>query len=115
MKYFYKILLVIWLYLECTLNSELPSISLNRINKKSSFKLRKSGVIGYSLTLKNHLNIQYYGTISVGTPPQSLQVLFDTGSSCFWVASSKCEPKVCYSHKRYFSNKSSSYVAVGLD
>ena len=114
MKHFYKMLLVIWLYLECTLNSELPTISLNRV-KSSSFKLRKIGVIGYSLTLKNHLNFQYYGTILIGTPPQSLQMLFDTGSSCFWVASSKCEKKECYSHKRYLSNESSSYVAVGLD
>ena len=109
MRNFFKIDLVIWLCLASTLNTELSNISLSRV-KSSSPDIRKRQ---YSLTLKNFFNIQYYGTISVGTPPQSFQVLLDTGSSCFWVSSGKCLPNVCYSHKRYFSNKSSTYVANG--
>ncbi|KMS65118.1 hypothetical protein BVRB_039260 [Beta vulgaris subsp. vulgaris] len=29
-------------------------------------------------------NIEYFGEIEVGTPPQKFQVLYDTGSSDFW-------------------------------
>lgn len=39
------------------------------------------------LDLKNFKNLQYYGEVSVGTPPQKFDVLFDTGSDLFWIPS----------------------------
>eukprot|EP01013_Petalomonas_cantuscygni_P001873 TRINITY_DN11900_c0_g1_i1.p1 TRINITY_DN11900_c0_g1~~TRINITY_DN11900_c0_g1_i1.p1 ORF type:complete len:395 (+),score=111.99 TRINITY_DN11900_c0_g1_i1:42-1187(+) len=63
------------------------------------------------IPLKDTANAQYYGPISVGTPPQNFQVLFDTGSSNLWFPSSKCDD--CYFHQKYDHTKSTSYIANG--
>merc|ERR1711976_1047857 len=53
---------------------------------------------------------QYFGTISVGTPPQQLRVVSDTGSSNLWVNK---QTGWFSTHKHYDDTKSSTYVKNG--
>ncbi|CDR18801.1 unnamed protein product, partial [Oncorhynchus mykiss] len=55
----------------------------------------------------------YYGAITIGTPPQSFQVLFDTGSANLWVDSVLCNTQACNSHTKFNPQQSSTYSANG--
>ncbi|KAJ1963789.1 hypothetical protein IWQ62_003111 [Dispira parvispora] len=65
--------------------------------------------------LTNHVNSMYYGTLSLGTPPQEFQVLFDTGSVDMWVPSVKCDSSPCLFKRRYNNTHSSTYQPRGTD
>lgn len=65
------------------------------------------------VVLSNANNLEYWGTIQVGTPGQNFQVLFDTTSADFWLPSVNCASANCLPHDLYNSTASNSYVANG--
>ncbi|KAJ2698808.1 aspartic proteinase precursor [Coemansia sp. IMI 209128] len=56
----------------------------------------------------------YFGEIQLGTPPQRFSVVFDTGSSDFWIPSIDCDSIACSVHSRFNHSASDSYVTSHL-
>jgi saccharopepsin len=57
----------------------------------------------------------YWGTITVGTPPEPFKVVFDTGSGHLILPSTYCHSDTCRVHKRYRRSKSSTAVDIDYD
>jgi len=62
---------------------------------------------------RNYDDILYVGNISIGTPPQYFQVVFDTGSSNLWIVSAKCKDMACRNKMAYNSSQSTTYIPNG--
>ncbi|XP_071476116.1 cathepsin D-like [Diadema antillarum] len=96
-------------------NNGLPiQTSLAGVNVTSHHSQPDSSL---TVNLTNYRDAQYYGSISLGTPPQVFTVLIDTGCSDLWVASTSSSPESGWSrrHHTYNSSKSSTYVANGTE
>lgn len=63
------------------------------------------------LALRNLDNDQYFGQISLGTPPQSFSVMFDTGSSDLWVPGFSC--RTCGQHRPFNRPLSTTFRETG--
>ena len=64
--------------------------------------------------MDNAQDFEYYGAVSIGTPPQDFTVVYDTGSSNLWVPSVNCtDYKVspaCSNHAKFYPKQSSTYA-----
>lgn len=56
---------------------------------------------------------EYWGEISLGTPPKAFTVIFDTGSGNLIVPSKACTSNACQTHEKYDTQQSSSGKQVG--
>ena len=80
---------------------------------KYSFQDTYPSFISKSIKLKNYSNQQFYGPISIGTPPQTFSAIFDTGSSHFLVKSKSCLQSSCTQLQSYDRDLSTSFISLG--
>lgn len=68
-----------------------------------------------AVVLRDMDNAQYYGRVRIGTPPQEMIVVYDTGSADFWVPGAKCptKSKNCSGKNIFHKDASSSFSEVG--
>ncbi|XP_069422778.1 pregnancy-associated glycoprotein 4-like [Ovis canadensis] len=85
---------------------------LNDVLREHAYRLPQISFRGSNLTihpLRNTRDILYVGNITIGTPPQEFQVIFDTGSSDLWVPSDYCNSSACSTHVRFRHLQSSTF------
>jgi len=83
-----------------------PKEFIQRLAKRDKF-IKRSGTGVNSQALSNlQQDSEYFGSLAVGTPSTSYFVVFDTGSSDFWLAAPGCS--TCISSTSTFSLSQSS-------
>merc|ERR550514_721387 len=67
---------------------------------------------GMDFTMEVVHKTAYWGTITMGTPPQEFKVIFDTGSGNLILPSTECNMPGCNPHKKYDKSKSTTSSSV---
>ncbi|GFO09518.1 cathepsin d, partial [Plakobranchus ocellatus] len=67
-----------------------------------------------NMKVGNFRNAEYFGAITIGTPGQVFNVIFDTGSTDLWVPSIFCSEKIraCQNHHKFDGLSSSTYMPI---
>lgn len=99
---------------EVTLNS-MTSEGPELVNQASSLDPPSTANTA-EIVLYNQFNAQYYGEIKIGTPGQSMLVVFDTGSANLWVPGSETLQVSGFTdHTGFVAQKSSSWRNNGSE
>ena len=89
--FFFNFLLLLFIFWILLLTADLSQYGFIKLFDSFLCENTFSVHMEDGITLKNINNQQYVGTISIGSPPQPLTVMFDTGSSIMYALTSKCK------------------------
>jgi hypothetical protein len=92
-----------------------PQLSMDEMIKAINGQQQELGAkLGspQPVVITDYQNAQYFGPITVGTPGETLKVVYDTGSSNLWVPMKGC-CSFLTRHSLYHHEKSSTYLANG--
>jgi hypothetical protein len=93
-------------------NAKLNIPVTKRVNTKAASRSYTRRLSIGKVVIDQFEDAQFYGDITLGTPPQTFKVIFDTGSSNLWVAAYNCSLS-CGLHARYDPTKSNTYTPDG--
>jgi len=69
----------------------------------------------FEVHLRDINNSQFTGRISVGTPGQLFDVIFDTGSSNLWITGIACQEEACVNHEQFDPESSNTFHLLDMD
>ncbi|SPJ12680.1 plasmepsin IX [Plasmodium sp. DRC-Itaito] len=81
----------------------------NETNNEKNLNINLMNNNKVTLPLQQLEDSQYVGYIQIGTPPQTIRPIFDTGSTNIWIVSTKCKDETCLKVHRYNHKLSSSF------
>lgn len=88
------------------------SLTAKRVASANEHRVRRREVVWEKVALLHAL--QYWGNVTVGTPPQEFRVAFDSGSGSLLVPGEKCISEACHSsHQLYRTSRSLTSVPIG--
>ena len=82
------------------------------VNKHELEQLDKQAKLSI-IPLVNLNDMAYMGALEIGTPPQSFNIIYDTGSTDLWVPSGNCTDEACTGKNVYKSVNSTSFQHDG--
>jgi len=105
----------------CTVSSLLTvpltgrTAHLSSMRRRTALRRSSQYPAGSETAVADFHQIEYYVNVSVGSPPQIVALLLDTGSSNVWFSSrnNHTECNFCTSHRTYNHNLSSTYMPNG--
>ncbi|KAF9902846.1 Type I transmembrane sorting receptor [Linnemannia zychae] len=81
----------------------------NRYGTPQAIVSAKKGVGRVPVT-SPAFDTEYYGPVKIGTPAQTFNMNFDTGSADIWLASTSCTSTACKAHRRFNPSKSKTFL-----